>query len=58
MEILRLAQVQQLTGLSKATIYRLIAKNRFPAGVRLSKAAVGWRRKEVEAWIGSRPRAM
>ena len=57
MAILRLPQVQQLTGLSKATIYRLIGEKHFPAARRLSKQSVGWRRDEIDAWISSLPRA-
>lgn len=54
--IIRLREVIEKTGLSKSSIYRLAADTNsdFPAAVRLSQAAVGWRESEVDAWIQSR----
>lgn len=53
-QILRLPQVTDAVGLSRATIYRLISEQRFPQPVRLSSQAVGWLASEVEDWITSR----
>lgn len=52
--LLRRAEVQQVTGLSRTSLYRLIAANDFPAQVRLSTNTVAWLRSEVDAWIASR----
>ena len=52
--IYRLPAVCEVTGLSKATIYRLIAKGKFPARVKLSERCVGWRADEVDAWLEAR----
>ncbi len=41
-KILRCKGVLLRTGLSRATIYRLIAKEWFPSPVKLSTTAVGW----------------
>lgn len=55
--LLRRRQVQDLTGLSRSTLYMMIADHRFPPPVKLSKRAVAWHATEVEAWIASRPSA-
>ena len=52
--LLRRRQVEKATGLSKATIYRLIVKNQFPEPVKLSERAVAWRLEEINYWISSR----
>ena len=52
--ILRIAQVLALTGLSRATLYRLVDSGDFPQPVRLggpNSRAVGWRLSEVQEWI-------
>jgi prophage regulatory protein len=46
--------VQQLTGLSRTALYRLIQANDFPAQVRLAANTVGWLASEVDAWIVAR----
>lgn len=55
--ILRLPEVTRLTSLSKSSIYRLESIGQFPARVKLSESASGWRAEEVQAWIAGRPRA-
>lgn len=55
--ILRMPSVLKLTGLSRTTIWRMAKTGTFPAPVRLSKRAVGWRSTDVEAWVRSRPAA-
>jgi prophage regulatory protein len=49
--ILRLPEVCQRTGLSRAMIYRLQAARRFPQSVRITAYAVGWIEGEVQAWL-------
>ena len=56
-QIIRLPDVLAVTGLSRTTIWRLSRSGRFPAPIRLSERAVGWRRREVEGWLDSRPAA-
>ena len=53
--ILRRPDVEGLTGLSKATIYRLVANGDFPRPIQLGARAVGWRSGDVEQWIAGRP---
>ena len=52
--IYRLPAVCEVTGLSKATIYRLLARGEFPPRVKLSPRCVGWRVAEVDAWLAAR----
>ena len=52
---LRLQAVVRVTGLSRSTLYRLIADEQFPRPVRLGPRAVAWRRTDVEAWGEARP---
>ena len=52
--ILRDAAVQERTGLSKSTRWRLERDGKFPQRVRLSANAVGWREEEINHWLESR----
>ncbi len=53
-KILRLPQVIDTTGLSKASIYRLERGGDFPKRVAISPGAVGWLVSELQAWIQER----
>jgi len=55
--LLRLPEVQRLSGLSRSSIYRLEAGGDFPARVKLSERATAWRAAEVFEWLDARPRA-
>ena len=54
--IIRLREVIHRTGLSKATIYRMIKSGRFPEALRLGKRATGWREDEIDQWLAKRKR--
>ena len=54
--LLRLPDVQRLTGLSRSSIYRLEGEGAFPRRVRLSERATAWREDELVAWLDARPR--
>ncbi|MBF0263071.1 MAG: AlpA family transcriptional regulator [Magnetococcales bacterium] len=49
--IIRLPEVQRLTSLSVATLYRLIARGDFPQSIPLGGRSVGWLLGEIEAWV-------
>lgn len=53
--LLRRPDVEEITGLSKSGLYKLIGEGRFPAPRRVGSRAVAWRRDDVDAWITSRP---
>jgi prophage regulatory protein len=49
--VLRLPSVKEMTGLSRSTIYQLIALGHFPKQFNVGLRAVGWLRSDVEAWM-------
>ncbi len=57
---LRRVDVQQLVGLSKASIYRLISVGTFPPGrkkwVQECVLRPVWDEREIRAWLANRPR--
>ena len=53
-QILRCPDVVKLTGLSKATIYRMMKTGEFPAPVRLGARAVGWRTEDLQHFLDTR----
>ena len=55
--ILRLSDVIRHTSLSKSSIYRLESLGQFPARIKLSESASGWKSSEIQEWINSRPLA-
>lgn len=55
--ILRMHAVRLRTGLGRSTIYRLIALSQFPAPVRLTGRAIGWRSVDIERWADGLPPA-
>ena len=51
LQILRRKQVEEIVGLSRTTIYNLIAHQSFPAPFPLGPRAVGWRKSDIEEWL-------
>lgn len=54
LQILRLAQVCRMTGLSRSLVYQMEAEHRFPKRIRLTERAVGWLEDEVQGWLAER----
>ena len=52
--ILRSKEVQEMTGLSRTTIWRMERKGEFPVRVSLGVNIVGWRFNDVTSWINNR----
>ena len=52
--LIRLPEVQHLTGLSKSLIYLLIKQNKFPKQVELNTRTAAWLESEILAWIEER----
>ena len=52
--ILRLPDVKERTGLSRSSIYKLVAEGTFPRPVHLGPRAVGWVESEIEDWLTAR----
>ena len=51
LKILRRKDVEEIVGLSRSTIYKLMSTGAFPRSFRLGPRAVGWRLSDIEAWI-------
>jgi prophage regulatory protein len=49
--LLRLADVKELVGFSRSTIYRLISEGQFPDRIHYGRTAVRWRAAEVVACL-------
>ncbi|MEQ5828074.1 AlpA family transcriptional regulator [Sulfitobacter sp. NFXS29] len=53
-KILRCREVQEVTGLSRSTIYRMMGRDDFPKATKLGVRAIGWRQSVVDIWIEKR----
>ncbi|MBS0122521.1 helix-turn-helix transcriptional regulator [Thetidibacter halocola] len=51
--VLRRRAVEQMTGLSRSTIYAKMADGTFPKQVKLGKRAVAWRESDIVEWLNS-----
>lgn len=54
---IRRREVEQLTGLSRSSLYDLMAKGAFPRPIKLTGKAVAWPENAVAEWLASRPGA-
>ena len=54
MQLLRIQEVANLTGLSRSSIYKQIKLKNFPTGVKITDRSTAWPSNEVEAWIADR----
>ena len=53
-KILRRPAVEERVGLSRSSIYAMIAEGTFPRPVRLGRRAVGWTESAVQSWLDGR----
>jgi prophage regulatory protein len=51
---LRWPKVQQVSGLSRVTVWRMERDDRFPHRRQLSANSVGWLKSELDTWLNSR----
>ncbi|EGV28072.1 phage transcriptional regulator, AlpA [Thiorhodococcus drewsii AZ1] len=54
--IIRLPEVVERCGLSRSSVYNLMAADRFPRSIKLSERAVGWRESDIDNWLVGRQR--
>lgn len=52
--IKRLNGVKSMVGLSRSTIYTLMAAGKFPNSIPLGERSVGWLESDIDAWIDSK----
>ena len=55
--LMTIAEVLQITGFSRSSIYSLMRQGVFPEPLKVGPRAVRWRESEVREWERSRPRA-
>ena len=53
--MLKIAEVEQLVGLFRPSVYRRMKDSSFPKPKRLGPRASRWSENEVVAWLESRP---
>ncbi|MGM9402548.1 helix-turn-helix transcriptional regulator [Aliiroseovarius sp. KMU-71] len=53
-KLIRRPRVQEMTGLSRSTIYDQMERGTFPRPVRIGTRAVAWRESEVVEWMSTR----
>lgn len=53
--LLRRQEVEEITQMSRSTIYRLVRAGLFPAPRRVGPRAVRWSASEITEWIAARP---
>jgi len=49
-QLLRLPEVSKLIGLSRSSVYLMIARGEFPSGIRVGARARRWRLSDISAW--------
>ena len=52
--IIRSKEIQEITGLSRTTIWRMERAGEFPDRVSLGVGSVGWKLNEVNSWVSNR----
>ncbi|WP_126241502.1 helix-turn-helix transcriptional regulator [Burkholderia gladioli] len=63
-KVLRFNCLKEKIGISRSSVYNKMNPNskyydeEFPKPIRLGESTVGWRESDVDAWLGSRPRAV
>ena len=51
MKLLRMDKVLEMTGVSRATVYRLMEKGEFPSSVSIGPRAMGWTEESITKWF-------
>lgn len=53
-KLLRLPQVEEVTGCKKSTIYSLVRKGLFPKPINITRRMAGWSEAAVLTWVQAR----
>ena len=54
MKFLRRKKVEEITGLSRSSIYAMMANGEFPKQTKIGLRAVAWKEADVVEWMNSR----
>lgn len=49
--LLKRREVEEITGFSRTTIYRLMAEGAFPRPLRIGENSVRWRMSDLQKWM-------
>lgn len=52
--LIRLSEVKNRVGYSKAWIYKLIAQGKFPASIKIGSRSIAFVESEIDDWISQR----
>jgi len=47
----RRATLEDMLGISRSTIYRLMQNGDFPRPIKLGRRAVGWKSEDIDKWL-------
>jgi len=50
-KLIRRHQLEANLGISRSTIYQMMASGEFPKPLRIGRRAVGWRVEDIEKWL-------
>ena len=56
-KVLRKRAVAQRCGLGQSTVDQMVRRGDFPAPIKLTRYAVGWRLEDVDRWLAERETA-
>lgn len=54
LRVIRLPEVKQRTGLSRSSIYRLMAEARFPQSCKLGERIIAWVEVDIDSWFAEK----
>lgn len=53
-QLLRRPAVEEMTGLSRSSIYEMMPRDAFPKAIKIGRRAVAWKKSEIDHWINER----
>ena len=53
--IYKLSDLTSIYSMSRSSIYRAMAEDKFPTPIKLTSRSIGWWREQVEHWFANRP---
>lgn len=54
LRVIRLPEVRQRTGLSRSSIYRLMAEANFPQSCKLGERIIAWVEADIDRWLAEK----
>ena len=54
MQLLRIHEVTERTGLSRSSIYKQMQLKNFPKGVKITSRSIAWPSDEIDLWVSER----